>query len=71
MSLIPPLENETLAVSKFIDFDKNENIFYDNVYLDEYRLVVKIPLLKKEKDIKIKEFTLGGYVFLFSYEWKN
>ena len=68
MSLIPPSESETLTVSKYLDFDKQENILYDNVYLDEYRLVVKMPLLKEEKDIQIKEFDLSGYCFLYSYE---
>ena len=68
MSLIQPMENETLTVSKFIDFDKGQNIFYDNVYLDEYKIVVKMPLLKRDKAVQIKKFTLENYTFLFSYE---
>jgi hypothetical protein len=71
MSLIAPMEEDGFNVSKFIDFDKEGNTFYDNVYLDDYKIVVKMPLLKKRKDskeIQIKKFTLENYTFLFSYE---
>ena len=71
MSLIAPMEEDGFAVSKFIDFDKEGNTFYDNVYIDDYKIVVKMPLLKSRKDskeIQIKKFTLENYTFLFSYE---
>ncbi|MBN1802096.1 MAG: hypothetical protein JW891_11345 [Candidatus Lokiarchaeota archaeon] len=70
MSMQTPLAEENLNLSKFIDFDKIQNTFYDNVYLDDYKFVVKIPLLKdkSQKDIRIKKFTLENYTFLFSYE---
>ncbi|MFX1274216.1 MAG: hypothetical protein ACFFBP_00400 [Promethearchaeota archaeon] len=71
MSLIPPLEEDELTLSKFIDFDKGKSIFYDNVYLDAYKIVVKIPLLKskkEDKEVQIKKFSLENYTFLFSYE---
>ena len=59
-------------VNKFIDFNKNERIFYNNLYLDEYKLVVKIPLSLVYKkgiinDIKIEEFNLAGSIYFFSY----
>ena len=56
MSLIPQIEQDELTISKFLDFDKNKNIFYDNIYLDDYRIVVKVPLIekrKREQDMKI------------------
>ena len=58
--------------SKFIDFDKHKEIFYDNLYIDEYKIVVKIPLIKRKdrlyKKIKIAEFDLGRYTYLLSYD---
>jgi hypothetical protein len=59
-------------VNKFIDFNKNERIFYNNLYLDEYKLVVKIPLSLAYKkgiinDIKIEEFNLADSIYFFSY----
>jgi len=59
-------------VNKFIDFNKNERIFYNNLYLDEYKLVIKIPLSLAYKkgiinDIKIEEFNLADSIYFFSY----
>jgi len=58
--------------SKFIDFDKHKEIFYDNLYIDEYKIVVKIPLIKRKdrlyKKIKLAEFDLGRYTYLLSYD---
>ena len=71
MALIPPIENDELAISKFLDFDKNKNVFYDNIYLDDYKIVVKVPLTeeqKVEKDFKINKFDLTKYTFLLSYD---
>ncbi len=71
MTLIPTIENGELAISKFLDFDKNKSIFYDNIYLDEYKIVVKVPLTDKqkaEKDMKINKFDLTKYTFLLSYD---
>ena len=58
-------------VKKYLDWDKFENKFYNNLYLDEYKIVVKIPLIKRderEEDIKIKRFNLEKYIFLVSYD---
>ena len=71
MALIPTVENDELAISKFLDFDKNKSIFYDNIYLDEYKIVVKVPLTDKQKaerDMKINKFDLTKYTFLLSYD---
>ena len=63
-----------LRFSKFIDFDKNKSIFYNNIYLDEYKIVVKMPLTKKEpsqevkEDIKIEKFDITKYIYLLAYE---
>ena len=75
MSLVPSLKknfNENkFGVKKYLDWDKFENKFYNNLYLDEYKIVVKIPLIKRnngEEDIKIKRFNLEKYIYLVSYD---
>ena len=71
MSLITPIEKDEFTISKFLDFDKNKEIFYDNIYLDNYRIVVKVPLTDKQKaeqDMKINKFDLTKYTFLLSYD---
>ncbi len=66
------------SVNKFIDFDKSKNLFYDNLYLCEQKIVVKIPICKgrtlerKEpydanKKVKIEPFNLTKYIYLTSY----
>lgn len=70
--LIPTVRNEDLEARKFIDYDKGKKIFYDNLYLDEFKIVVKIPLSckskrKKKDDMKVKKFNLERYTYLLSY----
>ncbi|MHA1147277.1 MAG: hypothetical protein ACTSR8_03435 [Promethearchaeota archaeon] len=62
-------------MSKFIDFDKGEKIFYDNLYLEEVKMCVKIPLCSKQKrvpkvDVKIKKFNPAKYTYILTYEDK-
>ena len=55
----------------FLDFDKNKHVFYNNLYIDEYKLVVKTPINKREKhefNTKIEEFDLTKYTYLTHYE---
>ena len=55
----------------FLDFDKTEKIFYSNLYMDDYKLVVKNPITNDEKpnhDIKIEEFNLTKYTYLVAHE---
>ncbi|TXT57147.1 MAG: hypothetical protein BAJALOKI2v1_530011 [Promethearchaeota archaeon] len=58
-------------MKKFIDFDKNEKVFFDNFYLDDEKLVIKIPLSAVEEnpkeDLKIEHFNLAKYVYLTAY----
>jgi hypothetical protein len=70
MSVIPSLKKDDIAITFFIDWDKYENMFYNNIYLEDYKFVVKMPLLeriKSKKDIKIKKFDLTKYTYLCSY----
>ncbi len=71
MSLVPTIKNNQISLQKFIDWDKFENVFYNNFYLDKYKIVIKMPLLPKEElkdEIKIKKFNLEKYTFLISYD---
>ena len=55
----------------FVDFDKKDKVFYCNLYVDDYKLVVKTPIVKKEKkdvDVKIERFDLTKYTYLFAHE---
>ncbi|TFG06438.1 MAG: hypothetical protein EU539_07655 [Promethearchaeota archaeon] len=62
---------KTSKLKKFIDFDKNRNIVYDNLWLDDHKITIKISLSEENlsKDMpKIEEFNLSKYSFLLSYE---
>jgi len=71
MSLLPIIKDKEIIIQKFIDWDKFENVFYNNFYLQNYKIVIKIPLVPRKsnkEDIKIKKFDLEKYTFLVSYD---
>ncbi len=71
MSLLPTVENNQISIQKFIDWDKFENVFYNNLYLENYKIVVKMPLVPRKEpknEIKFKKFDLENYTFLISYD---
>ena len=57
---------------KFLDFDRHENHFVNNLYLDDYKIVVKMPLTKNDRDpvvdVRIEKFDLAKYTYLLSYD---
>jgi hypothetical protein len=60
-------------LNKFVDFSKNKGIFYDNLYLNDVKFVIKMPIpdLKKEiliDNIRIEEFNLANSIFIFNYD---
>jgi len=61
-----------MKISMYLDWDKYSKKFYNNIYLEEFKLVIKMPLIhmedNKEEDIKIKKFDLSKYTYLLSYE---
>ncbi len=70
MSLISKVRKNQKLVQKFIDWDKCKNIFYNNIYLKNQKIVIKmrlIPTEDSEDDIKIKKFDLEKYTFLINY----
>ena len=60
-------------LNKFIDFNKNKMIFYNNLYLEDLKMVIKIPLRFSNRkrlidDIKVEHFNLANSIYLFSYD---
>ena len=60
-------------LNKFVDFSKNNEVYYDNLYLSDVKFVIKMPLtdLKKEiliDNIRIEEFNLANSIFIFNYD---
>ena len=70
MSIISEVSKNKTSIQKFIDWDKCKNVFYNNIYLENHKIVVKMPLIPSEDledNIKIKKFDLEKYTFLMSY----
>ena len=70
MSLIPPEEKEEIKMKCFLDWDHFKNAFYNNIFLEDYKIVIKMPLIPRngsEDDLKIRKFDLGKYTYLCSY----
>lgn len=70
--LYPPnKEKEVFTFRKFIDFDKLDRELYNNFYLKDANVVVKMPLMGSDntkEDSKIEKFSLEKSVYLVSYE---
>ncbi len=63
-------------IKQFIDYDKKKLIFYVNLYLKEYHIVIKIPLCNYlgeiySKDIKIRKFNLSECIYILTFDDKN
>jgi len=73
MSTVPALKNESESVSMFLDWCKYTNIFYNNLYLEDYDWVIKMPIIPQGSEtqnkikIKLKKFNLTKYTYLLSY----
>ncbi len=60
----------------YLDYDKYENVFYSNLYLEDYSLVVKTPIVKgsiipetpDDNKVVVEKFDLAKYVYLLSHE---
>ena len=69
MEILSKIKKEEKNITMFIDWDKYKNRFYNNLYLEDYKFVIKMPLIKNENlDIKIKKFDLTEYTYLISYD---
>jgi hypothetical protein len=71
MEILAKIKREEKDITMFIDWDKYKNRFYNNLYLEDYKFVIKMPLIQNEQldlDIKIKKFDLTKYTYLISYD---
>ncbi|MFX1394939.1 MAG: hypothetical protein ACFFAH_15400 [Promethearchaeota archaeon] len=60
-------------LNKFVDFNKNNGIFYDNLYLNDIKFVIKIPFKDSRKEgsinnIRIEKFNLTNSIYIFNYD---
>lgn len=63
-------EEKRDLIKKFIDFKKDNKIFYNNLYISDFKIVIKIPLIEKDTpqpELKIEKFSLDNDVYLTSY----
>ncbi len=69
MEILSKIKKEEKDITMFIDWDKYKNRFYNNLYLEDFKFVIKMPLIENEDlDIKIKKFDLTEYTYLISYD---
>jgi hypothetical protein len=69
MSVVQSLKKDN--INMYIDWDRYKNMFYNNIYLEDSKFVIKMPLLPQKNDqmdIKIKKFNLTTYTYLISYD---
>ena len=64
------LENQ---LKKFVDFNKNNRIFYDNLYLNNIKCVIKTPFPESGKkglvnNIRIEKFDLTNSIYILNYD---
>ncbi len=70
MLIISKVSKNQKLIQRFIDWDKYKNIFYNNIFLENQKIVIKMPLIlteDSEDDVKIKKFDLEKYTFLINY----
>jgi len=65
-----------MDMNKYIDFDKNNELFYYNLYSKDVKFVIKIPIYRiknknSKKEIKIEKFDLTKYTFLLNCKKKD
>ncbi len=55
------------SLKKYIDFDKTNNQIYDNYFIDEFKIVLKVPIVlggNQDAEIKIDNFNITEYNYL-------
>ena len=60
-------------LNKYVDFYKENGTYYDNLYLNDVKCVIKTPFINSRKkvsnnDIRIEKFSLTNSIFIFNYE---
>ncbi|MFX1290394.1 MAG: hypothetical protein ACFFAG_05510 [Promethearchaeota archaeon] len=60
-------------LKKFVDYDKNNGLLYDNLYLNDLKFVIKIPFQDSRKEgsinnIRIAKFNLTDSIYISNYD---
>jgi len=60
-------------LKKFVDYDKNNGLLYDNLYLNDIQFVIKIPFQDSRKEgsinnIRIAKFNLTDSIYISNYD---
>lgn len=74
--MLEQLKKKThIQIKHYIDYDKTNHIIYDNLYLEDFDVVIKSPIVRNKKastitnySIIISRFILANSVFLISYD---
>lgn len=60
-------------LKKFVDYNKNNGLLYDNLYLNDIKFVIKIPFQDSRKEgsinnIRIAKFNLTDSIYISNYD---
>ncbi|MFX1238453.1 MAG: hypothetical protein ACFFAS_05080 [Promethearchaeota archaeon] len=58
-------------MNRFIDLEQDKDILYDNIYMNEYKIIIKMPLYNAEGilgEIKHDTFDLAKSKIFIPYE---
>ncbi|MHA2127625.1 MAG: hypothetical protein ACW99E_20180 [Promethearchaeota archaeon] len=61
------------VLKKFVDYNKDNGLLYDNLYLNDIKYVIKIPFEDSSKEgsinnIRIAKFNLTDSIYIFNYD---
>ena len=70
-----PMKHKRIEVNDIImhfDYDKTNEVLYDNIYFKKNNHILKTPVITFNKemfsnDLKIEKFDLTKYIYLFHY----
>ncbi len=60
-----------ICLKNFLDLDKKNKLLYNNIYLDDIKIVIKMPLVAQEErefEVIFEKFDLTKYNYLVAYE---
>ncbi|TFF90265.1 MAG: hypothetical protein EU548_03890 [Promethearchaeota archaeon] len=63
-----------VLIGQFLDFDKGNSLYYNNLYLEDMKLVLKVPIsnelgYSKERDtLKVEKFDLCNRAYILGFD---
>ncbi|TFG29972.1 MAG: hypothetical protein EU532_02100 [Promethearchaeota archaeon] len=62
----------TYITKMYLEFNKEEQKYYTNYFLEEFKIVVKVPLMEEEEEKdeppKLSEFYLDNNIYIAHIE---